>query len=320
MEKEKFLGKRCPQCGSKYLIEDSRTGEISCQSCGYVLSEIAIDQGPEWREFEESEKSRSRVGPPQSIMYEHLGLSTTISKDLKDAQGKALPKETRKHLSELRKADYRSQINIAQKRNLEQAANVLRIYADKLNLPDYVIEGAMQIYKEALKKDLIRGRAIRNIIAAATYAACRISGTPRDLREFEKAYPIVTKKDIARDYRLLMKYLNLKVQLTDPTIYVNKIASKLGLGQNIIQETMKILNKAEEIGATIGKDPVGIAAAALYLACRENNIDIMQKDVAKASGVTLVTIRNRSKDLEDYMKSIPKEKEVKEEVTSVAES
>jgi transcription initiation factor TFIIB len=300
MEKEKILFKyRCPQCGSKYLIEDERSGEIFCQSCGYVLEET-IDLGPEWRDFK-GEESRSRAGPPKTGMYEHLGLSTIISPDLKDVEGRALPNEARKHLSELRKADYISQ-DIRKKKNLEQAANFLKIYADKLNLPDYVIEGAMQIYKEAFKNDLVKGRAIRSIIAAAAYAACRISNTPRDLREFEKAYPVVTKRDVARDYRLLMRYLNLKVQSPDPAIYINKIASKLSLNQNIIQEALKMLNKAEEIGATKGKDPVGIAAAVLYLTCKEKKMNVAQKDVAQASGITLVTLRNRSNDLERQLK------------------
>jgi transcription initiation factor TFIIB len=296
MEKEKTLFKyRCPQCGSKYLIEDERSGEIFCQTCGYVLEET-IDLGPEWRDFK-GEESRSRVGPPKTGMYEHLGLSTIISPDLKDVEGRSLSNEAKEHLSELRKLNYRSQANISEKRNLEQALNFLKIYADKLNLPDYVIEGAMQIYKEMLKKNLTKGRAIRSLIAAAAYAACRISNTPRDLREFEKAYPIVKKKDVARDYRLLMRYLNLKVQSPDPAIYINKIASKLSLNQNIIQAALKMLNKAEEIGATKGKDPVGIAAAVLYLTCKEKKMDVAQKDVAQASGITLVTLRNRSNDL-----------------------
>jgi len=309
MEKEKTLFKyRCPQCGSKYLIEDERSGEIFCQSCGYVLEET-IDLGPEWRAFEE--ESRSRAGLPKMRIYDHLGLSTLISSDLKDVEGRSLSNEAKEHLSELRKLNYRSQANISEKRNLEQALNFLKIYADKLNLPDYVIEGAMQIYKEVLKKNLTKGRAIRSLIAAAAYAACRISNTPRDLREFEKAYPIVKKKDVARDYRLLLKHLNLKVQSPDPAIYINKIASKLSLNQNIIQAALKMLNKAEEIGATKGKDPVGIAAAVLYLTCKEKKMDVAQKDVAQASGITLVTLRNRSNDLKRQLK---KQKEIVEAV------
>ncbi|MEM2927701.1 MAG: TFIIB-type zinc ribbon-containing protein [Nitrososphaerota archaeon] len=301
-EKKFFLKDQiCPECGSIFLIKDSSTGEISCQECGYVIVEKGVDRGPEWRNFKEEGEKRSRVGAPLSIMYHDHGLSTVIEKIHKDASGKNLPKEARESLLRLRKLDVTSQVNPSETRNLQQAINILEIYADKLYLSTSVVEKAMQIYRKAFKNGLVRGRSIRAIIAASIYTACRMSYTPRDLREFEKAYPIVKKKAIAQSYRLLVKHLNLKIPVIDPTIYVNKIASKLGLGQNIIQETMKILNKAEEIGATIGKDPVGIAAAALYMACQNLHPEITQKDIAKVAGVTEVTVRNRFKDLKDTL-------------------
>jgi len=48
-----------------------------------------------------------------------------------------------------------------------------------------------------------------------------------------------------------------------------------------------------------GKDPMGLAASALYLANTliEEETHVTQRDVAEAAGVTEVTIRNRSKDM-----------------------
>jgi len=46
-----------------------------------------------------------------------------------------------------------------------------------------------------------------------------------------------------------------------------------------------------------GKDPMGIAASVLYLSSLSNDEKITQADIAKAAGVTEVTIRNRAKDL-----------------------
>ena len=42
-----------------------------------------------------------------------------------------------------------------------------------------------------------------------------------------------------------------------------------------------------------GKDPMGIAAAALYLSCISTGGSKTQKEISIASGVTEVTIRNR---------------------------
>ena len=59
---------------------------------------------------------------------------------------------------------------------------------------------------------------------------------------------------------------------------------------------MKIA-QANEVSA--GKDPMGLAAAALYLACVKNGEDKTQRDIAEAANVTEVTIRNRYKGLKD---------------------
>jgi transcription initiation factor TFIIB len=42
---------------------------------------------------------------------------------------------------------------------------------------------------------------------------------------------------------------------------------------------------------------MGLAAAALYIACLQNTEKQTQKDISDAAGVTEVTVRNRYKDL-----------------------
>ena len=296
-------GMICPECGNDILVHDPRTGEITCPSCGYVVQERDVDRGPEWRSIDEEEESRSRVGAPLSIMYRDHGLSTVIDKIYEDASGRRLSKETREKLLRLKKLDATSQVNASEARNLQQAVNILQIYVDKLHLSQPIAEKAMLIYRKALRAGLVRGRSIRSIMAAAVYAACRSMGAPRDLRELEKAYPVVKRKTIAQGYRLLLKHLKLKVPVADPAIYLNKIASKVGLDQRTVQEAYRILQEASKRGATVGKDPVGIAAAALYMACQETTQNITQKDIARAAGVTEVTVRNRFKGLKEVLES-----------------
>ena len=44
---------------------------------------------------------------------------------------------------------------------------------------------------------------------------------------------------------------------------------------------------------------MGLAAAALYLACVKNGEDKTQRDIAESANVTEVTIRNRYKGLKE---------------------
>ena len=52
---------------------------------------------------------------------------------------------------------------------------------------------------------------------------------------------------------------------------------------------------------TAGKDPMGLAAAALYIACAMCDEKRTQKMIADAAGVTEVTIRNRYKGLKEAL-------------------
>ena len=296
----------CPECMSGKLVTDPETGEVVCQECGAVVIERGVDTSPEWRKPEGGEDSKlRRVGPPLSITYGDMGLSTTFDWMSSDFEGKKLTKEAREKLRKLQRLH--ETIKTSEERNLQQAASVLAIYADKLNLPQPVAEQAMLIYRKALKAGLVKGRAIRVIVAGAVYAACRLSGFPRDLRDFEEAYPLVKRKMVGYAYRLIIKNLNIKPPIPpDPSTFIPKIAAKLNVDERAVREAIYILEEAVKRGGrevVAGKDPMGVAAAALYIACQETMQNVMQKEIARVAGVTEVTVRNRVKVLQSYFQN-----------------
>jgi transcription initiation factor TFIIB len=85
--------------------------------------------------------------------------------------------------------------------------------------------------------------------------------------------------------------------IADPLIYISKIGEKTGISGKTQGLAIQILREAKKKRAAAGKDPMGLAAAALYIACLQNDEKKTQKDVAEAAGVTEVTVRNRYKSL-----------------------
>jgi transcription initiation factor TFIIB len=83
--------------------------------------------------------------------------------------------------------------------------------------------------------------------------------------------------------------------IADPMTYVSKIAEKNGVSGKTQGAAIAILREARQKRFSAGKDPMGMAAAVLYIACLQNNEKITQKDIAEAAGVTEVTVRNRYK-------------------------
>ena len=91
----------------------------------------------------------------------------------------------------------------------------------------------------------------------------------------------------------------MQMPIDDPTIYISKIASRTGLDQKTQNRAIEILREAKKANAVVGKLPVGLAAAALYIASIMNSEEkrITQQELAEAAGVTEVTVRNRYKGL-----------------------
>jgi len=286
------------------MIVDNSGGELFCGNCGYVIKEKIAESGPEWRAFSTEEKNeRAHTGPPSSFAMHDMGLATIIGVTNKDAAGKSFPVSMKATIERLRTWDGRSQVHESADRNRRQAFSELDRLVDKLNVNDAVIEKAAYIYRKALEHGLIRGRSISGMIAASLYAACRNNETPRTLKDIS-AISNIRKKDLARCYRLLFRELDLRMPVLDPAKCISRIASRAGLQERTRRRGLDILRQAGETRMSAGKDPMGLAAAALYLASVVENDTTTQKDVAEAASVTEVTIRNRCKGLRSILNNL----------------
>ncbi|MCY0849331.1 transcription initiation factor IIB [Sulfuracidifex metallicus] len=284
----------CPQ---NKIIFDAERGEYICTETGEVIEDRVIDQGPEWRAFtmEEKEK-RSRVGEPLNMAIYDKGISTFIDKRNKDATGKNLSQKARLTAIRWRKIQAISRIQSSRDRNLTQAMNELERIGNLLAIPKVAMNEASIIYRRALEKGLVRGRSIESVIAASIYTACRKLKIPRTLDEIAQ-YTKGDKNEIAKIYRTLIKELDIKVPIADPKDYVTRIGSLLGLSGASMKLAADILEKAKHTDAVWGRDPAGLAAAAIYIAGLINKEQITQDRLAKVAGVTEVTIRNRYRSI-----------------------
>jgi transcription initiation factor TFIIB len=274
------------------MVTDQNTGELFCGKCGFVVTDKISDTGAEWRSFANDDTNRTRVGAGTSLTMHDMGLSTIIGTQNKDSTGKPLTSAMKSSIERLRTWDSRTQAHSSAERNLRQALNEMDKLKDKLALTDAVIEKAAYIYRKAMEKKLVRGRSIQGLVAACLYASCRNTETPRTLDDIAKGINI-RRKDVARCYRLIFRELELKMPVVDPVKVVSRIASIAKLTEKSKRKAVSILEKAKKLGIVAGKDPMGIAAAALYLACISTGETKSQKEISIASGVTEVTIRNR---------------------------
>ncbi len=89
--REPFKVQSCPECGSARLMRDYECAEVVCMDCGIVVAAKIADRGPEWRAFDDEQRSkRTRVGAPLTYTIHDKGLSTTIDWHDRDVYGKSL--------------------------------------------------------------------------------------------------------------------------------------------------------------------------------------------------------------------------------------
>jgi transcription initiation factor TFIIB len=168
--------------------------------------------------------------------------------------------------------------------------------ASQLAIPRDTQETAALIYRKALKKKLVRGRSIIAVVAASLYLACRIHRIPRRLYEVS-VESRATRKEIGQSVRLLLSRLDVDVPVASARNLIPRMSSDLGFKGETVLKATEIIVKAKKKGVTMGKDPGGIAGAALYIAGILKEDRRTQRDIAKAAHVTEVTIRNRYKDI-----------------------
>jgi transcription initiation factor TFIIB len=297
--RKEFNQNSCSNCGSTFLIWDDYSGEITCHDCGVVLK-IVIYTGSETTGFTPDGEPKKRTGLPMSFSVPDKGLATMISKIVKDAHGNTLPPETIKKMFRLKKWQQYSINSQNYGRNLNYAMAHIRTTCDILHLPYIIKEKAALIYRQALKKGLVRGRSIEGIADASIYAVCRMNNLPISLKEIEEC-SIEEKRDIARNYRLILEKLHLKPHPPEAIRIIIKTANNLGISLETQQQAAEIIEKAKQMKITQGKNPISLAAATLYLACLIKEEKMTQKILSEATGISQVSIRNRYTELRDKL-------------------
>jgi transcription initiation factor TFIIB len=285
------------RCRVYPTVTDAERGEIVCGGCGLVLLQKLEDTSHEGG-YSQDYMTQTRTGPATSLSMYDMGLSTNIGHNT-DSTGNSLSSKAKATFERLRVWDQRSKSKSAT-RGMTVAFTVLSGITSKLGIPEHVSEQAAYLYRKITAAKLTRGRSTRSLIAAALYAACRETNTPRTLDDISGAAN-VEKKLLSRDLRTIIKELDLKLQQYDNTSFITRLSNDLGIKEKTKRDAFDILQKSQEKRISDGKNPVAQAAACLYLSCLINNEKLSQRKFSEISGISSVTIRCRIAALRKFL-------------------
>jgi len=294
----------CPECESPNIHTDSVTGEQTCMTCGLVLKDRGlVQQIPIYNPFEGDNQQKVNHGEFISPnKTEYVKGSQINYMDLQRIK----MGEDRATIYRMRREQLKTTNARKDNRNFITAMAILDTLTVKIPTPNYVKDEAAQIYKSALRKNLLKGRIIVNMIAASYYAAHRRYGLPMKLDTVADMIGL-PRADLAHAYRLLHKELGkgknpFKAKLDKIKPYIGTIVAKAKLPMEVEKRSMILLDRAIEMKLTGGRSPAGMAAGIVYIVAKlELNLEVTQGIIAEVSGVTEVTIRNRYRDLVDNL-------------------
>jgi transcription initiation factor TFIIB len=271
---DRLDGEACPECDGPPIPGETET---ICEDCGLVLDEYAIDHGPEWRPFEVAE--RERTGPPRTSTRHDNGLGTEIG------HGPGLPSRQRR---EHDRAKFRSKAE----RNRALAFTEIRRLTERLDGPDVARETACQLFAQAQDADLILGRSLEGMATAATVAALRIHDAAAPFAVVDDMAQ-VDEKHVRVCYRALVSELGVPVPPPAAAHHVPRLCEAVGVGER--ERTRAEQLTREHANALQGRNPAGVAAAAVYLAAGKI---VNQAPLADAADVSTITLRSSMRVME----------------------
>jgi transcription initiation factor TFIIB len=279
-------GQRCVECGERVV---SHGDEDVCEHCGLVADADRMDRGPDWRRSDDGEVDGRHTGAPLTRARHDRGLSTEMGQP-------ATSGRKRRRQRRLRRQHRRTTIGSKADRNRVWAFTEVRRLADVLGVPESIRDRACVLFERAQNRDLLRGRSIEGVAAAALYAACRLESVSRTIDEVVDAAK-ADADELQVAYDALNRDLELPVEPADPREYLPRFASALDCPASVERRATELAADAREAGIVDGRHPGGVAAACLYAAARAEHHPLTQQAAADVADVTPVTVRNTYQDL-----------------------
>ena len=277
----------CPECDGTLKAEGCET---ICGRCGLVVSEDAIDRGPEWRTFDDDTEQRARTGAPLTRSRHDRGLSTEIGRSTR-AKGRK-----RRRLSRMRREHDRARVGSKKDRNKMFGFLEVRRIVSSMDLSASIRDRACVLFESAQEADLLRGRSIEGFAAASVYATCRTAEVTRTLAEVVDVAQ-ADRDELKAAYDALNRDLGLPTGPIDPREFLPRFASELDLAQPIERRARDLADEAWERNLVSGRNPGGVAAACLYTAALEADVSVTQDRAAAVADVSAVTLRATYKRL-----------------------
>ncbi len=289
----------CSSCNGDNIAEDYSQGILVCMDCGQVLDNI-LDYNPEWKQFEDEDKSGGRCSLPINVLLPQSSLGTSIS---------GMGKNRLKTLHSWNAMPYKE-------RSLNNEFKKIHDVCIKAKILKCVEDDAKIMYKMASecrhasgknmgKFIITRGVNRVSISAACVFFACIRKSMTRTSKEIASFYGI-KDMEMNRGCKNLLKLLknkktSIKMGTSKPEHFVRRYCNELQIKNVYIEDALKIAKNIEKLNIASDHTPYSLAAASILLMASMSKLkSITKKKLANEFSISEVTISKTYKEIEAY--------------------
>ncbi|KAL0265715.1 UNVERIFIED_CONTAM: hypothetical protein PYX00_011429 [Menopon gallinae] len=252
---------KCHNCSESRLVADPIRGLVYCSQCGVVQEDDSIVSSLDFSE----EKGVSR------LTGQIIQITETFTK-----VGKTFIQTTPFYIE-----------------------NKIQNICSGLGLGNDHACSAFRWYKLALQYNVSKGKNILYTLSACIYIVCRQEKTPHMMIDFSSLLRIDVHK-IGRVFLKILHFLGIKTALIDPSLYLPRFVTKLGIrNAKVLEMSMRLVGRMKRDWIVVGRRPNNLCGAALLVACRIFGEERDIEDIARVANVSVITINKRLRELCD---------------------
>ncbi|RKP08064.1 cyclin-like protein [Thamnocephalis sphaerospora] len=256
----------CKGCGGNTFEHDDAQGNAFCVQCGVVFEENTLA-----KEVEFGEKSN--------------GAAVLMGSYVSAGQGRAISFGSNRRQATL---ESKEQSIANGRRHIQALATALRI-------SERYVEAAQRYFNLALAYNFTRGRTTQSVTAACLYVACRMERTSHMLIDFSDVLQ-VNVFSLGNTFLKLVKELNLRLPLVDPSIYIHRFAAMLDFGDmtpTVATDALRLVQRMGRDWIQTGRRPAGICGACLLIAARMHSFRRTRSEVMRVVKIGDATLKRR---------------------------
>jgi transcription initiation factor TFIIB len=290
---------KCTTCDNTELIINTNEGIIVCEKCGQVLDNV-LDYSPEWKQYEDDDKTHGRCGLPINKLLPQSSLGTNIV-------GIGFNRLKTLHRWNSMPYKERSLNNVF--KSISEKCNknsILKCIEDDAKIMYKTISECKHVKGKNKGKFIItRGINRVSIIAACVFFACRRKGmtrTPKEIADIFNIKHMEMNRGCKNFLKLLkIKKFNMNMGTSNAEHFIRRYCNKLKIKTHYTEKAINIAKNIEKLNIASVHTPYSLAAASILIMADFNNLhSITKKKLAFQFEISEVTITKTFKKLEQY--------------------